>query len=192
MGKRESTAKTANTTDALRATLKSQYHAALAMLRQAIDLCPDDVWSSSEPATLTWQLAYHTVFFAHLYMQPNEAAFRPWEHHQAEVQYPDGIPGPPYPDSTLPLGPNPYTKAEVLEYCGVCEQTVDDAVDSIDVLSPESGFSWYKVSKLEHQIINIRHIQHGAAQIADRVRLAADVGIDWVGARRSGKPRAAG
>ena len=60
---------------------------------------------------------------------------------------------------------------------------IDAGVDALDILAPESGFSWYRISKLEHQIINIRHIQHGAAQIADRVRAAADAGVDWVGAR---------
>jgi hypothetical protein len=192
MGKEESAAAIANTTEALRATLKSQYHAAPAMLQQAIDLCPEGAWISSEHANATWQIAYHTLFFAHLYMQRDEAAFRPWEKHQAGAQFPDGIAGPPDPDSTLPLLPEPYTKAEVLAYWGVCEQMVDDAVDALDVLSPESGFSWYKVSKLEHQIINIRHIQHGAAQIVDRLRSAADVGIDWVGSRHGGQPRVAG
>ena len=69
---------------------------------------------------------------------------------------------------------------------------VDDAVAALDLHAPESGFSWYKVSKLEHQIINVRHIQHHTAQLADRLRSAADIGISWVGARRSAAPPAAG
>lgn len=183
MDDRDSLANSSDTTEALRATLKSQYHAALAMLRQAIDRCPESAWSGSEHVNAVWQIAYHTLFFTHLYLQPNEAAFRPWERHRSEVQYPDGIAGPPDPDSTLPLLPDPYTKAEVLAYWSVCDRMVDDAVDALDIRSTESGFSWYPVCKLEHQIINIRHIQHGAAQIADRLRSAADVGVDWVGAR---------
>ncbi len=130
-------------------------------------------------------IAYHTLFFTHLYIQPNEAAFCPWEHHQARVQYPDGIAGPADPNSTLPLIPEPYTRADVLLYWDFCDHLVDDAIDALDILAPESGFSWYKVSKLEHQLINIRHIQHGAAQLADRLRSAADFGIDWVGTRQS-------
>ena len=192
MGERESTADTASAAETLRATLKSQYHAALAMLRQAVDLCPDETWSGNEHLNSFWQIAYHTLFFAHLYLQPNEEAFRPWEGHQAEVQYPDGIAGPPDPNRALPLVPRPYTKTEVLAYWSVCDQMVDAAIDALDIHSPESGFSWYKVSKLEHQIINIRHIQHGAAQLADRVRSAAEAGIDWVGACHGGKSHAAG
>jgi hypothetical protein len=68
---------------------------------------------------------------------------------------------------------------------------VDNAVDALDLWNPDCGFSWYKVSKLEHQIINIRHIQLGAAQLAARLRASLNVGVDWVGAGR-GKPKAAG
>lgn len=171
------------TVDTLRATLKSQYFASLAMLRQAIELCPDTIWTGTTHTNAPWQIAYHTLFFAHLYSQPDEAAFRPWKDHQADNQYPDAIPGPLEPESNLPLLPTPYTKAQVLEYADWCCGMMDAAVDAIDPLSPESGFSWYKVSKLEHQLINLRHIQHGAAQLADRARAAEGVGVDWVGAR---------
>jgi len=181
MDKEEKMKDTTCSAAALRATLKSQYHAALAMLRQSIDLCPDAIWAGDGHLTSSWQVAYHTLFFTHLYIQPNEQAFRAWEGQQSEVQYPDSIPGPPDPHSSLPVMPKPYTKAEVLAYWDFCDRMVDDAVDALDLNSPESGFSWYKVSKVEHQIINIRHIQHGAAQLADRLRSAAGVGIDWVG-----------
>jgi hypothetical protein len=39
------------------------------------------------------------------------------------------------------------------------------------------------MSKLEHQFVNIRHIQLHGAQLADRLRSAADIGIKWVGGR---------
>jgi hypothetical protein len=170
-------------TEPMRAALKSQYHASLAMLRETIERCPDDVWFSKEHVNAFWQIAYHTLFFAHMYMLPNEAAFRPWEHHQADVQHPDGLAGPPDPASILPLIPRPYTRAQALAYWEVCEHMVDTAVDALDLRSPESGFSWYKVPKLEHQIINIRHIEHHMAQLADRLRASAGLGIRWVGSQ---------
>jgi hypothetical protein len=173
-----------NYTAMMRGILKSQYHATLAMLRETIEKCPDEVWFGKEHRNAFWQIAYHALFFAHLYIQPNEAAFRPWSHHQSDVQNPDGLGGPPDPDSTLPLIPRPYTKAEVLAYWSICDQMVDGAIDALDLHSPDSGFHWYKVSKLEHQIINIRHIEHHMAQLADRLRSSADIGIQWVGARR--------
>jgi hypothetical protein len=180
----------ADSTEALRTILKSQYHAALAMLRETIERCPDDDWFNKEHTNSFWQIAYHALFFTHLYLQPNEAAFRPWEHHQALVQHPDGIADPPDSKSDLPLIPRPYTKAEVLAYWSVCDEMVDRSVDALDLYSQDSGFSWYKVPKLEHQIINIRHLEHHMAQLADRVRSSASIGIRWVGSRRSKKPTA--
>jgi hypothetical protein len=166
---------------ALRSVLKSQYHASLTMLGEAIQRCPDKVWSGTDQTNAFWQIAYHALFFTHLYLQPDEAAFCPWEHHQGSVQHPDGIAGPPDPNSSLPLIPKPYAKAEVLEYWTFCDQMIDDAVDKLDLESSQSGFWWYRMSKLEHQFVNLRHIQHHAAQLADRLRSAAGVGIKWVG-----------
>jgi hypothetical protein len=161
--------------------LKSQYHAALAMLGEAIQRCPDDVWLASDHKNAFWQIAYHTLFFTHFYLQPDESAFRPWEHHQSAVQNPDGIGGPPDPNSSLPNIPNPYTKAQVLEYWKFCDQMVDDAVDKLDLENPQSGFPWYRMSKLEHQLVNVRHLQHHTAQLMDRLRSAVNIGIKWVG-----------
>ena len=179
------------TSEILRTVLKNQYHASLAMLRQALQQCPEDLWYRTDQVNAFWQTAYHTLFFAHVYLQPNEAAFQPWKNHQGNVQYEDGIAGAPDPNSSLRLLPDPYTKEQVLEYWRVCDAMVDSAVDAFDPLSPESGFSWYKVTKLEHQIINIRHIQLGAAQLAARLRASLNVGLDWVGSGR-GKQQSAG
>jgi hypothetical protein len=63
---------------------------------------------------------------------------------------------------------------------------VDGAVDALDLLSPESGFHWYEIPKLEHQMVNLRHLQHHTAQLADRLRASGDIAIKWVGARRAG------
>src|SRR5262245_54995568 len=149
---------TGKITEELRTILKSQYHATLAMLRETIERCPDHVWLNKEHENAFWQIAYHTLFFTHYYLQPDQNSFRPWEHQQSNLQHPDGIPGPHDPTSILPLPPKPYTREEVLAYWKVCDQMVDAAVDALDLHSPTSGFSWYKVPKLEHQIINIRHL----------------------------------
>ncbi|MEK7485502.1 MAG: DinB family protein [Planctomycetota bacterium] len=174
-------------TEGVRSALKSQYHSALAMMKESIERCPEDLWYNNKPVNTFWQIAYHALFFAHCYSQKDEASFHPWEQHQAKVQYPDGIAGPPEPNNPLPLLPKPYTKAQILAYWSFCDQMIDHAVDEMDVHSAESGFSWYKVSKLEHQLVNIRHIQHHTAQLADRLRTALDIGINWVGAKRSSK-----
>jgi len=152
----------------LRSVLKSQYHASLAMLREAIESCPPEEWLSNDHKNAFWQISYHTLFFAHLYLQRDEAAFTVWEKHRGADDGTDG---------------EPYGQGEVLEYWEFCDRMVDDAVDSMDLERADSGFSWYRMSKLEHQFVNIRHIQHHGGQLIDRVRSAADVGVRWVSAR---------
>ena len=138
------------------------------MLREAIASCPPEEWSSTDHKNAFWQVAYHTLFFTHLYLQRDEAAFRLWEEHRGEGV---GIEG------------EPYTQEQVLAYWEFCDRMVDDAVEALDIDRTESGFSWHRMSKLEHQFINIRHIQHHAGQLTDRVRATANVGVEWVSAR---------
>src|SRR6185295_8815556 len=108
-------------TEGIRSILKSQNRAALAMLRKAIEGCPEELWLRQDQANAFWQLAYHTLFFAHLYLQPASGSFRPWKHHQSNVQHEDGIAGRVDPNSRLPLIPDPYTRLQVLEYLQFCE-----------------------------------------------------------------------
>ena len=175
MVQRKRSADRAVAIEALRSALKSQYHATLAMLRTAIRRCPDDLWTArGNHANPFWWIAYHTLFYTHLYLQPNNRVFHPWEHHQRGIQHMD-----------RPLRTRrPYIKAEVLTYWSICESLVDDAVDALDLNNPQSGFSWYKIPKMEHQIVNIRHIQYHEAQLADRLRVATGAGVGWADARR--------
>jgi hypothetical protein len=158
----------------LQAILKSQYHASLAMLLEAIDACPTLLWTSDEHGNQFWHVAYHTLFYTHLYLQPSEADFVPWERHRPGYNRFEG-------GSDL----SPYTVEEVRAYGIRCREMVGPAVDRLDLAARESGFSWYQMPKLEHQFVNLRHIQHHTGQLADRLRHTANRGVRWVG----GAPR---
>jgi len=164
----------------IQGVLKSQYHAALAMLGQAIERCPNELWTSDTHPNRSWHVAYHAVFCAHMYLQVDESKFVPWERHRENYQYLGSPPSAPYRPPQLA---QPYEKAEVMEYLRACDAMVDSAVDGLDLMSPESGFWWYRMSKLEHQIVNIRHIQHHAAQLSDRLRVTEGIGPSWIGGR---------
>ena len=163
----------------LRQALKGQYRAGLAMLRDAVERCPDATWRDPAPTNAFWQVAYHVLFYTHLYLQPDLEAFRPWPGHQGDVQHEDGIAGPADPASSLPLVAQPYTKAQVLAYADHVDALVD-GVDALDLDADSSGFSWYAMGKLEHQLVNLRHLAHHAGQLADRVRATTGDGVRWV------------
>jgi hypothetical protein len=154
------------------------------MLRETIERCPEDLWTDTSHLNPCWQVAYHALFFAHCYGGQGADSFERWPGHVRDVQYEDGIPGDPDPASPLPLTAPPYTRETCLAYLDWWDARLDAELDRMDLASPESGFKWYRISKLEHQLVSLRHVQHHAAQLATRLRTHAGIGIDWVGAVR--------
>jgi len=157
-------------------TVVGQYRAALAMLRQAIERCPDSLWLTADYPNRYWHIAYHVIFYTHLYVASDEAGFRPWRGHREDSQY---LGARPWAPGEIREVEPPYTKAEVLEYLEFCRAEVEARVPELDMSAP-SGFSWLPFNKLGVQFYNIRHLQHHTGQLADRLRSVAGVGVAWV------------
>jgi len=77
----------------------------------------------------------------------------------------------------------PYAKDVILEYVEICHRKLPEAIasETAESLQGPSGFFWYEVPRAELYLINIRHVQHHAAQMSLYLRKAAGIGIDWVG-----------
>ena len=159
----------------IQAALKSQYHAGLGMLRQTIERCPGDLWVAGEHPRNFWRIGYHALFYTDFYLAPNEGSFQRWERHREESQFLTGLPWPPHND---PQVVEPYTQRDLIGYLDLIAAKVDVAVDQLDLSSPESGFPWYQIPKLDHQIVNIRHLQQHTGQLAER-SYAEGIDLDW-------------
>jgi len=163
----------------IRPALKSQYHAALKTLRQTIETCPDALWNDpADGATPFWRVAYHALFVTHMYLQPSVESFRPWDRHRPDADVLDRV---TWENNRLPRPCEPYTRDDLLEYWNFVDSRANADVDALDLSAPQCGFPWYKMPTLEHQIVNIRHIQHHAAMLSGRLKRAADIRINWVG-----------
>jgi hypothetical protein len=153
-----------------------QYRASLAMLGQVVHLCPECLWIDADYPNRFWHIAYHALFYTHLYLQPSEADFRPWAKHRQDSQYL----GPrPWAPQETPQIQSPYTKVDVIEYHKICCAEVEGRVPALDLAAP-SGFHWLPFNKMELQFYNIRHIQHHTGQLADRLRTEVNVSVAWV------------
>ena len=160
--------------------VSSQIRAALRMLRSAIAACPDELWNRESDHNPFWVLAYHALFFAHLYLSPSEEAFEPWNHQvEGHAAYGRSHLG----DWTKLTLEDVFSKADVLAYCDHIDHRVSELVESTP-FDTESGFHWLKFSKGEAHLYNLRHIQHHAGQLIDRLRQEADIGSKWVADRR--------
>jgi hypothetical protein len=152
-----------------KALVQSQYRATLDMLEEAIRVCPEDLWTDPSYTNAFWRVAYHALFYTHLYLSDSLADFAPWSKGRPKVES---------------LGDKsdvgePYSKTEVLEYMAFCRQVVEDKVPALD-LEAASGFQWLPFNKLELQFYNIRHTQHHTGQLSERLRTGADTGLSWV------------
>ena len=161
----------------VRSVLKSQYHASFEMLRQAIEKCPASMWNDDNYRNEFWHIAYHALFYTHLYLQPSEEAFEPWTPHRDQYNFMGPLPWPPHDEPQIG---EPYRKEEILAYYAYCRETIDETVDSLD-LDGDSGFYWIPLSKLELQFYNIRHLQHHTGELCERLGAEAHIDIGWVG-----------
>lgn len=162
------------TTETFKRALKGQYHAALAMLRLPIEACPDELWNAGVPPRQFWRVAYHALYYSHLYLEQSTETHVPWPKERDNIAH---------FDDDEPLNPAPTSKADLLEYWQEIDDSVDAKVDALDLEAQESGFSWYKnFPKLDHQLVNLRHIQEHAGQLRDRM-MEAGIDMDWVSRR---------
>lgn len=161
----------------LRKAVSSQLRATLAMLEQTIQQCPPDLWVDPQAKDQFWQIAYHALFYTHLYLQESGATFQPWAKHRKDYHFLGPI---PWEGNRMPDIGEPYTQAEVLEYLAFCREEGEARLAEVDFSGP-SGFEWLPFSKLELQIYIIRHLQQHTGELGARLS-ARSIEIGWAGA----------
>jgi hypothetical protein len=157
--------------DFWRSAIRQQFHAAIDMLGNAIEACPDCVWHGQGRFAF-WYLAYHTIFFLDLYLSAEgEDQFRP---------------PPPFGLSELEDDvnvPEPaYSKDVLLGYLGHCRQKLGAVMAGMTEawVTDACPFPYRAMSNGELLLYNMRHVQHHAAQLNMRLRQAIDSAPDWV------------
>lgn len=151
--------------------LKRQHYASLAMLRQAVETCPDDVWLSGEHPRNYWRIAYHAAGYAHLYLYEDMKSWRPWEKARNECTYLDG-------EVEVMI---PYTKSEMLDFIDLIVSEVGERIDAIDIEALNCGFTWYpNVTRLELYILSLRHLHGHIGQLSELL-IAQGLDVEWIG-----------
>ena len=155
----------------LASVVVSQYLASLDMLKQTVTQCPESIWNVANDKNRFWQVAYHALFFTHLYLGESEEAFIPWNKHR------EG-----YEDFPAPENGEPYDKDTILAYLAFCEQQVKERVPQLD-MEAVAAFHRRQRSTLELQIYSIRHIMQHVGELMERLGTRVDAQIDWVGSK---------
>jgi hypothetical protein len=166
--------------DLYKQTLVNQFHAALSTLNECVSRCPRKNWETNVGNFPLWHVAYHALYYADLYLSPNEESFTPPGFHQQNYQFFGRLPWPPHESVTAD---EPYDKKTILHYIDHCRHKAMQRVtaETSETLHGPCGFSWYKIPRAEFHLNNVRHIHHHAAQISLQLRNTAGIEIPWVG-----------
>lgn len=145
--------------------LWSQFGAAIDMLENAIDACPDAVWSdpSKRPewppndVVGYWYLVYHTLFWLDFYLSDApEGEFRPPAPFTLDEMDPSGL-----------LPERPYAKDEMRAYLQHCRRKCQAAIAALDEKDAfeRTVRTRPDTSVAELLLYNMRHVQHHTAQL---------------------------
>ena len=171
------------TPNAARRALRRQYLAALSMLRDALRRCPDELWDDPRPTVSCRELACDAAFLTRYHLFHSQAAFRPWPGFDGDA--PLGVDDSRRHTQGAAPESTGTSRAEVVAYVEHVIASLDASLAAIDLAASESGFHGYRMSKLEHQLLTLRHLQHHTAQLVDRVRAATGDTAPWIVSDRS-------
>jgi hypothetical protein len=166
-----------------KAIIWDQFGAAIDMLYNALQACPDELWRerlynerSVQPEFAEfWYVGYHALFWLDFYLSESVEGFTP---------------PAPFTLTELEAGLLPervYTKAELQTYLehgrNKCRARLETLADAL--IPQRSRPDWPEMSVAELLLYNMRHVQEHAAQLS--LFLGQKVGLapGWVAKARS-------
>jgi hypothetical protein len=163
-------------------SIQHQFATALAMLRDAIQRCPDKLWDDRTHGTPFWHIAYHTLFCTDFYLEEAHDKFKPRDFHEIRSQT---LPGRyDWLDvKEVDTPAQPYARKQLFDYADHCRDKCDQVFSTLSEAdaSQRCGFPWYDLNQGQFLLNNLRHIQHHTGQLALILRRNADVGLPWKG-----------
>ena len=176
------------------AACRRQYRQAFTQLRQAVELCPDELWierEGREPPI--WQQVFHTLLVTQGYatasfegageglaadvleLREAEQGEPPWRPLvEAVGRLMDGDERPPGKVGREPM-------SELLE---TVHRQCNEALERDADLPPEAPeanpFPWTGSTSIDKHIYNVRHLQHHIGRVNGVLRCRANIGNPWV------------
>lgn len=148
-----------------------QLGAGIDMLENALVACPDELWGDRSEQPEYWYLTYHTLFWLDLYLSGSVEGFSPPEPFTLEELDPAGL-----------MPERVYAKDELHDYLRHCRRKCRAMIESLTEEKAKglSVFGWGEISFAELLLINMRHVQHHAAQLNLILRRKVGSAPGWV------------
>jgi hypothetical protein len=162
-----------NSFEEVKEAVWDQYGAAIDMLENAMEACPDVLWTepSRQPHLQFSYMAFHTLWWLDYYLADDPETFRPPAPFTMDELDPSGV----YPS-------RPYTRDELRTYLAHGREKCRRAIAS---LTEQQAMQPNKFGKRGHSVLNLhlynaRHVQHHAAQLNLILRQVTDSAPRWV------------
>lgn len=156
--------------------LWNQFGAAIDMFSDAINLCPDHLWTTQmwkddedERYGQFWYIAYHTLSWLDLFLTGTREEW---------------VLPAPFIRGKLP--DQPYTKEQIQTYLAhgrqKCQATIEALTD--ERANRRCKFEWMEPTFYELQLYNMRHVQEHGSQLNLVLGQHGITGMDWVAEAR--------
>lgn len=154
--------------ESFKTVLWQQAGAAIDMLENAINMCPDLIWGDESQF---WYNAYHCIFYLDYYSTEEPQHFSPPEPYTLSEFDPEGA-----------MPERVYTKKELLDYLEYGRQKCRSLIGRLtDEMAAKRFANEYRnYSILEVIMYNMRHVQHHAAQLNLLLRQKIEQAPRWV------------
>jgi hypothetical protein len=153
----------------------TEYKGSLKMLVDTIHKSPDDLWESDSYENVYWRIVYHTLFYTAFYLSAGPAEFIPWNKHQPNYH----VLGSIAHDGQPVVIKGNYSKADLLDYATGVLNSLEEKISDTN-LADTTGFDWIALNRFGLHLYNIRHVQHHAGQLTERLHQVGIRGINWV------------
>jgi hypothetical protein len=164
--------------DTLKELIANQFEAALCTLNFCIERCPEPAWNARVANLKFCQAAFHTLFYADLYLGHSPESFKEQPYHRENARFFGD-----YEEFEDRAPQALYDKTSIRIYLQHCRAKALKTIasETAESLKAPCGFGRRSFSRAELHVYNIRHIQHHAAQLSLRLRLDHNEEIPWVG-----------
>jgi hypothetical protein len=176
--------------------VRKQYAAALKMLRNAIEKCPDDVWDHRDPGEATfWGHAMHALFYTRTYLQDSLGGSDDVENRTVAME----LLGLPLKDFSQPetqrlaqtmwritqhdfRTPRVPTKTELLERLDKCQTALATAMSQAAAGGADgpSPMPWIPGTRWDLLLYNLRHIPQHLGRMHSTLGRRG-IKLEWVG-----------
>ncbi|MBL8060638.1 MAG: hypothetical protein JNK63_08000 [Chthonomonas sp.] len=158
----------------VRAALESQYLGTLSMMRECITLATPEIWVGSTWPRHFWRIAFHGLFYTDLYSGQTVEDHKDWPGTKSTGG------GLWLDDEDNDPNEGPYTQEDMLNYCDWLAEDIPKRLAVMDLEADTCGIPWYDpFPKLDHQMLNIRHLAGHVGQLSELLMGAGVDGDYW-------------